>query len=216
MLRALAAHQPKEKVIAFIQQLSSETAARLDASMDQMNLELQTNLSHAPVFCVSELRGNVVMWSHYAEEHRGVVFKLRCDDERDNALLVAKPVRYTDRFLPFLTAEAYVANLTGEAPVDLAQLTLELTRTKHVDWAYEREWRVYLPLRSESPGNGFSFYREHPSVLEEIYLGCRMPESDIERIRAAVRAHLPGTKLFAAVRSNRSFDLDFREINCPE
>ena len=150
--------------------------------------------------------------SHYSEEHRGVVFKLRCDDELDNSLLEAKPVRYTDGFLPFLSPEAFVMNLTGEKPVDFSAIALELTRTKHRHWSYEQEWRVHLPLNNEPAGNGFSYYREHSSVFAEIYLGCRMPEPDIERIKAAARAHLPETSLFAAVRSKRSFDLDFTQI----
>ena len=48
------------------------------------------------VFCVSEVNDNILMWSHYAQYHRGVCIRLRVMPEVDNALCAAKKVIYTE------------------------------------------------------------------------------------------------------------------------
>jgi hypothetical protein len=155
------------------------------------------------------------MWSHYAEEHRGVVFKLRCDDQLDNTLLAARKVHYTDRFLNFPNAETYTKHLTGEEPFDLLPLIWQIAFTKHADWSYEREWRVHIPLLHEPAGDGYTIYKENPRVFEAIYLGCRMPHEDVTRVVNSVRQYLPNTRVFQGERSNRSFSLEFKDLYAP-
>lgn len=106
------------------------------------------------------------MWSHYAEEHRGVVFKLRCIDEIDNTLLAARKVSYTDSFIAFPSAEHYAKHLTDERPIDLVPLCWNIAFTKHIDCAYEREWRVHIALLREPPGDGYATYPENARIFE--------------------------------------------------
>lgn len=78
-----------------------ECAAKFGASQQALNDALIDHLAHARVLCVTEDADNVVMWSHYADQHRGVALRLECLDAADNTLLAARPVQYTDAFLPF-------------------------------------------------------------------------------------------------------------------
>ncbi|TKB62612.1 MAG: DUF2971 domain-containing protein, partial [Nitrospira sp.] len=163
--------------------------------MDRFNAEIHKSLCHSRVLCLSELHDNVVMWSHYADYHRGVVFKLGCIDEIDNTLLAAKAVSYTNQFPAFPNIDEYSRHLTGEQLIDFPRLSYDIAYIKHTDWAYEREWRVHWGLIHEPAGDGYSIYRENPRVFQAIYLGCRMQDDAVSAIVKLIRRHLPATKI---------------------
>ena len=211
-LRSLRHKMPREEFVRKIHETSIQCAERMHPGVDTLSESIQQQFASDRVFCVSETYDNVVMWSHYAEEHRGAVFKLKCIDEIDNTLLAASPVKYTEDFVPFPSADRYVRHLTEEESFDMGGICWEITKTKHSDWAYEREWRVVLPTLNEPNDNGYSFFAENPRVFEAIYLGCRMAPEDKANLVALIRHHLPTMKVFSATKSQRTFTLDFDEV----
>ena len=214
-LRSIRGRLHGEKLRLMLHEWGINAAANLDGSMDQRNVAIQEVLCDSRVLCVSELHDNVVMWSHYAEEHRGVVFKLRCIDEIDNKLLAARKVSYSDAFPPFPSDDEYTKHLTGEQPIDFAPLSWELAFTKHTDWSYEKEWRVQKHVQDlqEPRGDGFTIYPENPRVFEAVYLGCRMEDQKVTEIVETVRQNLPATKILRGKKSTTAFKLSFAEIN---
>ncbi|BFU93427.1 MAG: hypothetical protein NTNFB02_01490 [Nitrospira sp.] len=209
-LRPIRHQLPRAELIQEMREGCNDTANRIcNGGIDEVSEQIQATLWESRVLCVSELHDNVVMWSHYAEEHRGVAFKLRCIDEIDNALLAARPMLYSHSFLPFPDVETYVKHLTGEQPLNWGDLCQNLSLIKHVDWGYEKEWRVHLHKGSR---DGFDVYPENPQVFEAIYLGCRMDDNRVGEIVKLVRQHLPGTKLLRGVKSSTQFALSFAEI----
>lgn len=211
-LREVRHKLPRSEVLRDLSQSSSESAAMIRDSLAKLNAAVQDQLCHSRVFCVSERFDNVVMWSHYADQHKGVAFKLRCIDEIDNMLLAARKVQYTDAFLPFPDADAYARHLTGEQSIDFAPLIWNIAYTKHVDWRYEEEWRAHIPLLNESPGDGYSIYPEDPRVFEAIYLGCCMGREDAKNVVELVRRFLPETQVFVGRKSATSFALLFSRL----
>lgn len=211
-LRQIRNKLPPSEILRDLHKLSAESSAILSDSIGQLNAAVQEHLCHSRVFCVSEKFDNVVMWSHYADQHKGVVFKLRCIDEIDNTLLAARKVQYTDAFLPFPGADAYARHLTEEQPLDFAPLIWNIAYTKHVDWSYEEEWRVHIPLLHEPPGDGFSVYPEDLRVFEAIYLGCRMETADTKSIIELARRFLPGVEVYIGSKSATSFALSFSRL----
>lgn len=211
-LRQIRDKLPRDEILRNIHESSAESAAILSGSIGGLNAAVQEQLCHSRVFCVSEKFDNVVMWSHYADEHKGVVFRLRCIDELDNTLLAARKVQYTDAFLPFPDADAYARHLIGEQTIDFERLIWNIAYTKHVDWSYEEEWRVHIPLLREPPGDGYSVYPENPRIFDAVYLGCRMKDEDIKSIVNLVRRSLPGMEVFLGSKSATSFALSFSRI----
>ena len=211
-LQGVASSLPKDKFRKEFGEATREIADNFHHYVAELHSAIQQFLTHSRVFCVSESKDNVVMWSHYAEEHHGVVLKLRCIDELDNTLLAARRVNYSRQFPPFPSLEQFVRHLTGEEPLDIPALSWNMAFTKHSDWAYEKEWRVHMPLIYEPPGDGYTFIEEHPSVFDAVYLGCRMIDEDRERILEAVKSHIPHAQVFQAKRSDTSFDLDFAVV----
>lgn len=211
-LRQIRHKLPCSEILRDLHKSSAESAAILNDSIGQLNAAVQEQLCHSRVFCVSEKFDNVVMWSHYADQHKGVVFKLRCIDEVDNTLLAARKVQYTDAFLSFPDADTYARHLTGEQPIDFAQLIWNIAYTKHVDWSYEEEWRVHMPLLHKPPGDGYSVYPENPRIFEAIFLGCRMDAEDIKSIVDLAHRSLPGAEVFVGSKSTTSFALSFSRL----
>lgn len=213
MLRSIRHRLPREQFLQEIHQGSVETAARLyNGGIDQLSAAVQNQLCHSRVLCVTELHDNVVMWSHYADQHRGVVFQLGCIDEIDNSLLAAKNVTYTNTGPAFASAADYAKHLTGEEVFDYAPLCWKIAFTKHSDWSYEREWRVHIALLQEPPGDGYTIYPENPRVFEAVYLGCRMEDVEVAGIVKLIRLHLPATKIFRGKKSTSGVTLSFTEV----
>ncbi len=212
-LRKIRDRLPREKILKDLRESCLESARRMAEQVEGLNAALLTHLCHSRVFCVSVRNDNVVMWSHYAEEHEGVAFRLKCDDALDNRLLAARAVEYTDQFLPFPSPQDYAKHLTGEQPIDMVALSWRFAYMKHDDWAYEREWRVHMPLLDQPAGDGYSIFEEDKQIFEAISLGCRMTEKDAAQIVAAVRKHLPKTKIYRAQKSTQAFSLEMTELD---
>jgi len=203
---------PRDAIMKDFADAAQEISGNLDGYIKKISTVVQQHLTHARVLCVAEKNDNVVMWSHYADQHRGVVLQLRCVDEIDNTLLFAQKVNYSREFPSFPSLASYVRHLTGEEPLDFGRLIWQLAFIKHEDWSYEKEWRVYKPLLSEPPGDGYTLFKEDPRVFGDVYLGCRMADTEAVRVIAAVKEHIPHAKVFRGKKSDRSFSLEFEEV----
>lgn len=213
LMRQARERLPREEIVAQLQESALLAARNLTEGVDGFNAAIQSELLHSRVLCVSEQVDNVVMWSHYADQHRGVAFQLGCIDSIDNRLLAAKRVEYTDRFIAFPSAEEYAQHLTGEQPIDMVSLAWKIAYTKHLDWAYEREWRVHIPLLGEMPSASFSIYDEPAEVFQAIYLGCRMEPSQVQSVIQTAIKVLPHIKIYRSVPSRTSYALNFELVN---
>ena len=120
---------------------------------------------------------NVLMWSHYADEHRGYCVKYKLSkhfikqDENDSfEHMFLKPIIYRK----------------DEEKVDISELTTINTdlafATKHESWKYEKEVRliVYNPNKEESY---YGIPLDKDSCIEAIYFGCKCEPKTINTIK---------------------------------
>lgn len=123
------------------------------------------------MICFSKVWDQPIMWSHYADRHRGVC--LGCDIPDDAVF----DVRYADARVRF-TREL----LTHPDPEEWMKRYLG---TKHAAWAYEQEVRVICGLDSETAEDGLFFYEFDDRItLREVILGvrCPLPKARVERL----------------------------------
>jgi hypothetical protein len=117
------------------------------------------------LICFSEDFRSPVMWAHYGDKHYGVCLGF---DVRDD---LAKKVQYKpDRLKRLLDTSKPLLGLDAEKLEDVLL-------TKYQDWSYEREWRVFAPLK-ERDGNG-KFYVDFSAdmTLRSVILGVRCAAS---------------------------------------
>ena len=131
-------------------------------------------------FCngeTEEALGNLLMWSHYADEHSGYCVKYKLSkhfikqDENDSfEHMFLKPIIYRK----------------DEEKVDISELTTINTdlafATKHESWKYEKEVRliVYNPNKEES---FYGIPLDKDSCIEAIYFGCKCKPGTINTIK---------------------------------
>jgi len=169
-------------------------------------------LNDSRVLCVSEKNDNLVMWSHYADEHKGVCLRLNCIKEIDNVLNAARKVTYQDEFPFFPTLDEYVKNLTGEHPIDFSELLYEIPYVKHMGWEYEDEWRVHIPHEPTHSNVGYDDWKENEKVFGALYLGCRIEASEAVRLVGMAELKYSEIEIYQAVRSKKRFSLEFNKI----
>lgn len=214
VLRHLANVPVDERLNGFLEAVEPvlhEFESDFNNACEQLNRDLIQHYNHSRVFCVSESNDSAAMWAHYADNHKGVVFKLACIEELDNALTVAQPVQYTDEILEFPSLEEYIQDTIGEIKLNLPQLSTRLAYFKHKDWEYEKEWRVLYPMLEEPAGDGYSYNVENPRIFEEIYIGCRALTPEVEKIKNALRNNLSHIKIFRTSPSKSRFTFEFEE-----
>lgn len=128
---------------------------------------------------------NVLMWSHYADEHKGFCVKYRfsrnfiCQEENEmHEHMYLKKLIYSN---------AKIDIDTQEIDSDLAYAT------KNKQWEYEHEVRliVYNPNHKES---FYGIELDKLSYIEAIYFGYRCAESTINTIKNIFKnkvVHIP-------------------------
>jgi len=113
--------------------------------------------------CFAERRDSLLMWTHYADSHKGVClqFKYDSDPKKLPAGCFFKKIRYsTHRPKPDASR--------------ISEFEETLLLTKSIDWMYEEEWRVVAPADPDSKSNeGFDgLIGASPFSLQKIYLGA--------------------------------------------
>lgn len=146
------------------------------------------------IYCLSATNNSILMWSHYADEHRGYCLGFEAG-ETTPFFGAAQEVRYSDTY-PVVD----VFTTTNSDQVDLVFLT------KFTGWSYETEYRII----DHEAGPGTHSYPAE--LLRSVTFGFRMPESDRARIREWVGRRGHAVKFFEAIRDDRQFKIDVREI----
>ena len=146
---------------------------------------------------------NLLLWSHYADSHKGA--RLKFDilddvlymfslDKLMNPILNLRKVDY-EIYFPVLN---YIR--------DQLDFQIKLISTKSEHWDYENEVRIL----STKPGP-VQFNKE---ALSEITFGCNVNETDRNDIIKLLRScNYPKTKFMQAMKCDDKFALKFEEIS---
>ncbi|VFU17686.1 conserved hypothetical protein [Methylocella tundrae] len=225
---------PLEEAIAASAAMNAGTVAQRDellalfasSAVEEMYPQLKTErealeiqkaaivaqFRNSGIFCATRSNSNLLMWSHYADEHRGVVFGFRPDAARDSFLCLLEPVTYSDIrpsfYKPF---DPLVGDMPAPTPETMRAFTRSLTAVKSTQWAYEEELRVVIPsyVPEGQPAVFISYYA---TELAELYLGHRVAAGDRDELVAAARALNKDVAIFQARISPGAYALSFEPI----
>ncbi|HEV3385516.1 MAG TPA: DUF2971 domain-containing protein [Gemmata sp.] len=144
--------------------------------------ELDRISSKYGILCLSADPENILMWSHYAQNHRG--FAVGIDG---GWLRAAKffPVEYSTRRVTF----------SAMTPLKMRPdvRSFDIFRRKSVVWAYEKEYRTIWALSELIPGmigtTEAYFLPLIPDAIAEVRLGYRCSSELEEEIRKVLTAH---------------------------
>lgn len=160
--------------------------------IDEMIKGLYIQLSKViGVSCFSTSSDNILMWSHYANKHRGVCieydFSLLEQLENINAFLL--PVMYSNErpLLPFEKLELENGQAKQESVIRIMPDLIRAILTKSEFWNYEREWRFIALTKPKQPIK--------LPIISRIFTGANITEENFQKVVSAIgNRHIPITK----------------------
>jgi hypothetical protein len=182
------------------------------------DLAIESLIRSVGVCCLSGVRDSILMWSHYANEHKGVCIGFHTGTSH---FKYSWEVIYQEEF-PVVVR-----------PKDSHQQVLEKTiLTKAACWAYEKEWRIIkrtlteqekslrqgkvhsledaLLLAEEKGPSEYVFPKE---AIAEICLGARIEKGDKEFVLNSIKAAGLEVPIFEVQRNPRLYQLQFVQLN---
>jgi hypothetical protein len=114
------------------------------------------------VLSLSSVNNNILMWSHYSDNHKGICFGFDWD-EKDVLFGKYKKVRYQthyDDVWSWINTDKEIVN--------------KIIYNKSIDWNYEKEYRIIT--------NEIKAVKFEKTNLKEIIFGCKTPQKDIDEI----------------------------------
>lgn len=135
---------------------------------------------------------NILMWSHYANNHTGI--SIQFEVARDlKTLSGAIPVKYSRKYLQ--------VNWVKEFERGMGKVILR----KHKGWKYEKERRIIQIGRSHE------YLSFDPAAITGIILGCRITEKQTEVVQNLIKERatlgLPAVQLYSIKKSDSKYQL---------
>jgi Protein of unknown function (DUF2971) len=142
---------------------------------------IQTIDSTYGILSLTQTNENLLMWAHYADDHRGAVIELDLDDE---FLYQDDPNRKFARAVKYSTERATI-------PIDEGIL-MEHFFVKSPEWAYEPEIRVIRRLEHADDvikpdgGPDIHLFTMPPEYVKRIFIGVRTESAALEEVLSVI------------------------------
>lgn len=208
-----------------------KTTERFEASWEQ---EAQfIRVDNWGVICFTENSGCLLMWAHYANDHKGILieFDTTCSATKTHSFFEG----VVDSSTPPRVLKAKVNSVeyppSRERPSpkpssfqELLLVNLYYGFSKSEEWAYENEHRMslnYNELPDVIQKNGMHFVKIPEQVISGIYIGCRADNAKemkkkemIDNFAEAKKRNpkLGHVKLFESVLDETDFKVNYKEI----
>lgn len=150
-----------------------------ELSIDFINNKLLKNFY---VLCLSDKEDEILMWSHYGDQHKGVC--LEFDEIPDNELF---KILYTEKRPSFNFQEiaSFIESYSLKTIPhnELKSLIYEKYKffyTKSEKWSYEREYRIFKYDFSHK-NNEQRIFLNCPNITK-VYLGCNFLKNSDEKV----------------------------------
>lgn len=166
-----------------------------DPELIQKAIETYENYIHGfGVVCLTEVPDDLLMWSHYADGHRGICMGFRGKDETPDPTVGLYRVEYTNEYPSPDFSRTRVWQRDGLAGV---------LWTKSIAWAYEKEWRLIRV-------NGEELI-EYPGTLNKMIFGLRTTDTDRHLVRSILKGE-DDVEYFQIVQDDAKYKLNIQRI----
>jgi Protein of unknown function (DUF2971) len=184
---------------------------KLQCSNDEMIQLIKESFNTDGIFCSTVESNNLLMWAHYADQHRGAVMEFTPSVQKDSMFLASKKVHYTT-IRPLLynaPMDMVVQGIAMPLEKSVERIMDNLVYTKGLEWKYEQEYRLYVPriIPDEKKYATLQFY---PEELTSIIYGCRMSEENKIKITSLAEDINSVVNLFEAHIVPREYRLEYR------
>lgn len=125
------------------------------------------------VLCLCDNDRSILMWSHYADQHRGVVLGFDTAAMENGLRRPLEPIEYDDKLPQLIDPQAWMRTVFfGLAQQPELKNVRKWALVKHANWRYEGEWRLVLIAKPGTIGDYDDFVFPRNSLVE-VVSGCR-------------------------------------------
>ncbi|MDD9194888.1 DUF2971 domain-containing protein [Aliivibrio sp. S3MY1] len=168
--------------------------------------------SNYRICSLSNNNNSMLMWSHYAQEHKGIMVEYQFYGEFPCGVGIEQ-VSYSDDFKRKIEEDSYIFN--------------QHLLTKNEDWSYESEVRIFASGKDKVCFDSFDYPNTDRSKINaqicSITLGCDFPddkrklvENIVTLINGNKKNHEPPVILRQAyISEDNIFALKYKEIHSP-
>lgn len=159
--------------------------------VDQINQFMQD----FRILCVSEEINSARMWERYAQGHEGFALRILPNEGKDSKFLRFRKVGYFATRPPLYknVLEYLESSLFGNQDERFREIMDEIIYSKTLEWQYENEYRLAIPIVDGKDWNTMPY---HPEELSELYLGHKASEETKIEILRLAKTQNPGIKVF--------------------
>jgi hypothetical protein len=172
------------------------TNLKIDELVRELEQGIREDADKLGMFCMSAKANDLLMWSHYADSHKGLCLGFRTTG--DSILWDAQPVDYS---VDYPVINYFRMSLEHRVRAML------LRKASH--WAYEEEWRA---IRT-GPEPGLASYPN--GMLASVILGAEISRIDRETVLQAVAALPISPNVYEARRMGTAYGLDLIRLTWP-
>lgn len=157
---------------------------------------ISSRLEGYGIYCLSEKPDNILMWSHYADSHKGMC--LVFDADIISKHFNCQPVKYKSTYPSFKQCLDSKKNLLNLAP-------LILTKSKH--WKYESEVRLIVEPEFINEVGAKRLIKIPSKALVGVIFGCESSYHDKDIIREILKRKSKKVEFYDARKSSIEFSL---------
>ena len=139
-----------------------------------------THVSGLHILCLSNSIQNKLIWSHYADSHKGVCLTVNVPADLVYPMCYTTKRVYTDSDLDGILKNGhYHCKKNLKKPFDPLNYNKKIAFIKDRKWSYEREYRIVFDKNDES-GLVYEDDKWFMSVkIKNVYLGVNFDKNDI-------------------------------------
>ena len=146
--------------------------------------------------CFSEVNDNILLWSHYADGHRGICL------EFDTSFPLFSKARKVNYSIGFPSIDP-VKMMFGNEDEIVDEFSRPLF-TKYECWSYEKEWRLFHLEPNKEYGYG--------EALKSVYFGLSVNRVDLEIVCLILQGQSKNIKFYKAIKDKSKYSLSFEEF----
>lgn len=154
------------------------------------------HLGNIGICCFSRINDSILMWSHYADSHRGFCVEFSMDPN-EPADIHPLDVCYQEDFVKL--------NFHRDPDNSIVNMIY----TKSIHWQYEEELRILDNNLTDIEKRKKYF---NSKKIKSIFLGINCEEEVISRVKQLVKQKYTRAKLYQACRDIDSFSISFKKV----
>ena len=162
----------------------NEVIEKTDDFQKQIEEELRNSINNAyRICCFTNSYDNVLMWSHYANKHKGICIEYELTKMDSLLISYLYPVVYSNERIK---AKLEHFNLNGEKleinKEEILNLVFQSLIHKSSVWDYENEWRIIIPKKILNSDDTIKAPK-----IKRIFFGVNLSKEDFIKYQEIIK-----------------------------